>query len=300
LAREVGARAAHAFFWSVCRVLVPRELGESGACMKASYSESDLVSNRSSKYSSVSSYGRHRSSAHGPLDVGNSASIRAAAIGSSRSSGRHSRASRRGKSAGMTLQEMQQKVQDEAMERHIAQIGREAKEAAVDRNTWEGTVRSIQTTEQAEINGRREQCCRNQRGLQEQIEANKARRVEMRKEHIEAASTHSFPLFTETFISQTEVEAYRQKQKEQWRQELDEQMLTNQMLRNLEEKKHHDSAIQKHHENLSTVIKQRGRERHRLQRQGQDLVSSWDRATRLNNIRKAIQTGKDVPSMAET
>lgn len=194
----------------------------------------------------------------------------------------------------MTLQEMQLKVQDEAMERHLAALGREAKEAQAERVTWDGTIRSVQSTEQQEVFGRRTQCRRNQDGLKEQIEANKARRIEMRKEHIEAASTHSFPLFTETFISQPEVEAYRKKQKEQWREELDEQMLTNTMLRNLEEKKHHDGAIQKHHDNVKKTIKERSQERHRLQRQGRDLVNSWDRAVRLNGIKKAIQTGKEV------
>jgi len=279
--------------------------------MNPSYSEPDLASrsNKSSRYSSASSYSRTRSSAgrvgtsgatgqaDGLLDLGNSASIRAAAIGSTRSSGRRSR---HGKSAGMTLQEMQQKVQDEAMERHIAALSREAKDAEAERVTWNGTIRSVQSTEQQEVLGRRQQCRRNQLGLKDQIEANKARRIEMRKEHIEAASTHSFPLFTETFVSETEVEAYRKKQKEQWREELDEQMLTNQMLRNLEEKKHHDTAIQKHHENLTHVIKERGHERHRLQQQGRDLVNSWDRAVRLNSIKKAIQTGKDVAPLAET
>lgn len=266
--------------------------------MKASYSESDLAS-RSSRYSTVSSYGRRSSGgrvgASGGAGYGlDPESIRAAAIGSSRSSGRHSRGSRRGKSVGMTLQEMQQKVQDEAMERHLATLGREAKEAQAERVTWDGTLRSVQSTEQQEVFGRRAQCRRHQDGLKEQIEANKARRTEMRKEHIEAASTHSFPLFTETFISQPEVEAYHKKQKELWRAELDEQMLTNTMLRNLEEKKHHDGAIQKHHENVKKTIKERSQERHRLQRQGRDLVNSWDRAVRLNSIKKAIQTGKEV------
>mmetsp|Transcript_115093 Transcript_115093/g.229212 ORF Transcript_115093/g.229212 Transcript_115093/m.229212 type:complete len:283 (+) Transcript_115093:109-957(+) len=282
--------------------------------MQASYSEPDLAlrSNRSSRYSSASSYGRHRKSANrvatnggtghanGPLDVGIPANVRAAAMGSSHSSGGRSRGSRRGKSVAMTLQEMQRKVQDEAMERHIVALGRDAKEAAVEKVTWDGTIRSVQTSEQQELLDRREQCRRNQLELKEQMEANKARRVEMRKEQIEAASTHSFPLFTETFVCEAEVEAYRKKQKEQWREELDEQRLTNQMLRNLEEKKHHDSAKQKHHENVASVIKERGHERNRLQQQGRELVNSWDRAVRLNGIKKAIHTGKDVAPLAAT
>ena len=50
------------------------------------------------------------------------------------------------------------------------------------------------------------------------------RRAESRREFIEAASSHSFPLFTETFISLPEVEEYERRRKEHWRLELDHQM----------------------------------------------------------------------------
>merc|ERR1719335_358907 len=73
----------------------------------------------------------------------------------------------------------------------------------------------------------------NARQIQEQIEENKLRRASTRKQFVEAASAHNFPLFTETFISQDEVDEYRKKVKEDFREELNQQQTTTQTLKNL-------------------------------------------------------------------
>lgn len=194
----------------------------------------------------------------------------------------------------MTLQEMQQHVQEEAMGRYVASLGHEAKEAVAETKLWGRTLQSGVDQDALENRRRRELCHENQLRLQEQIELNKVRRADTRKDYIEAASLHSFPLFTETFISETEVEAYRKRQKEQWREELDQQRMTNQMLRNIEEKKHYDGAIRRHHENVRSMVRERGLERERLHQQGRELVNAWDREVRLKSLKKAIHSGKDV------
>merc|ERR1719188_19209 len=107
------------------------------------------------------------------------------------------------------------------------------------------------------------------------MESNKARRADMRREYIQAASTHSFPLFTETFIDLEEYERIRKTQRENWRAELDQQKTTNDMLRSLEEKKVRDLAEKKHRENLQTMTHDRRGEFDRLANQGRDLVASW-------------------------
>merc|ERR1719248_64633 len=73
----------------------------------------------------------------------------------------------------------------------------------------------------------------NARQIQEQIEENKLRRASTRKQFVEAASAHNFPLFTETFISQDEVDQYRKDVKKQFREELDLQQKTTQTLKNM-------------------------------------------------------------------
>jgi len=196
----------------------------------------------------------------------------------------------------MTLHEMQRHVQEEAMNRYVESLQHEAKSAKVDQQVWGTTLRSAMDQEKAEVMRRRESEKRNQQLLLRQIEGNKAAKVETRKEYIEAASLHSFPLFTETFISETEVEAVRRQQKEHWREELNQQLITSKMLRNLEEKKHHDLARQNIKESVRSTIKERSLERDRLARQGRELVEAWDRDVRLKSIKEAIRCGKDMDS----
>merc|ERR1712080_790548 len=118
--------------------------------------------------------------------------------------------------------------------------------------------------------------------------------AEDRREWIEAASTHSFPLFGETFISLEEVNEYRDAQKQKFRKELTDQLQCLNSMRNLEKKETLDHAHAKARENVRQMTRDRKAERDRLARQGQDMVNSWDRDLRLQHIKKAILSGKDV------
>jgi len=200
----------------------------------------------------------------------------------------------RGQVPGMTLQEMQRHVQDEAMERYVQSLERDAKVAAQERRVWGSTVQGSLDEEKKEGHRRREKERENQVLLQRQIEANKSQKAETRKEYIEAASTHSFPLFTETFISEDEVNAWRKQEKEKWREELNQQLVTTKLLRNIEEKKHRDNALRRNEESIANTIRERGIERERLQRQGRELREAWDREVRLKSIKEAIRCGKEV------
>jgi len=198
----------------------------------------------------------------------------------------------------MTLSDMQRHVQEEAMNRYVNSLQGEAKVARQDQQNWGTTIRSAMDEERAEARRRRDGERRNQELVLRQIEGNKSSKTELRKEYIEAASLHSFPLFTETFISEKEVEEVRKQQKEQWREELNQQLITSKMLRNLEEKKHHDHARQNIRDSIKNTVKERGIERDRLVRQGRDLVEAWDRDVRLKSIKEAIRCGKDMHSPA--
>merc|ERR1711933_58135 len=110
---------------------------------------------------------------------------------------------------------------------------------------WSRTMQGGLDEEAAEKNRQRELEKQNQYCLKEQIEENKTKRAHHRKEFIEAASSHQFPLFTETFISQVEVDAARKAAKEQFREDLNNQMTTSNMLRNLERRRHEEHARKK-------------------------------------------------------
>merc|ERR1712183_568235 len=120
----------------------------------------------------------------------------------------------------MSLQQMQEHVMNAAMDRHIADLQKEAKTAVKQKEYYENKVRGGLDDERNEYLRRRQAAQNNQHLLREQMEENKCRRAEGRRDFIESASAHSFPLFTETFISQDGVAAYRKPQKERFREEL--------------------------------------------------------------------------------
>mmetsp|Transcript_128893 Transcript_128893/g.181810 ORF Transcript_128893/g.181810 Transcript_128893/m.181810 type:complete len:263 (+) Transcript_128893:52-840(+) len=207
---------------------------------------------------------------------------------------RSQRCRRQVQEEGFTLEQQQKAVQDAAFERYIETLRKDARKAVTEAKMWQETVKGGLDEEQTEKRHKRNLCQKNQSQLLSQIENNKARRAESRREFIEAASSHSFPLFTETFISLPEVEEYERKRKEHWRKELDNQMATNKILHNLELKKHHDMAIASYKENVERTTKARREERDRLVSQGKELVSSWERDIRLKDLKRAMEVGKDV------
>jgi len=241
---------------------------------------------------------RHRSrgsTGGSELDVRSMLSESSRGLRSSRRSA-GSLGSRQSKAPPMTLQDMQRHVQEEAMNRYVQGLQHEAKAAKQEQETWGTTIRGAIDDEKNEVRSRRQKARTNQDDVLRQIEGNKASKVEQRKEYIEAASLHSFPLFTETYISEAEVEQVRKNQREQWREELNQQLVTSKMLRNLEERKHHELAKRNIKDSVKTTIKERGIERDRLVRQGRELVEAWDRDVRLKSIKEAIRCGKDMAS----
>ncbi|CAE7473681.1 unnamed protein product, partial [Symbiodinium necroappetens] len=195
---------------------------------------------------------------------------------------------------GLTLEQQQKAVQDAAFQRYLDSLRADAKKAVVEAKAWEQTVQGGMNDEATERLQKKDLCAKNQAQVLAQIENNKARRAEARREYIEAASSHSFPLFTETFISLPEVEEYERQRKEHWRMELDQQMATNKILQNLELKKHHDMALASYKENVKRTTKARREERQRLASQGRELVASWERDIRIKDLRRAMEVGKDV------
>lgn len=194
----------------------------------------------------------------------------------------------------MTLKDMQASVQQEAMDRYIAALEKEAKECSSDLDLHRTRVQAGKDDEVEEKRRAKEQARENQYLLRQQMENNKARRADNRREYIEAASTHSFPLFTETFISLSEVEEYHRKQKEQFRIDLDMQKKTIDTMRNLADRRDHELANSKISGNLMKMHEDRASEHDNKMKVRRELVNNWDRDLRLRSIKKAILGGKDV------
>lgn len=194
----------------------------------------------------------------------------------------------------MTFEAMQEHVYKSAMERFIGDLEREAKEAVDTNAEMQEKIKQGLEIEKVEKLKQRELALKNAREVREQIEENKGRRADIRRNHIEAASAHSFPLFTETFIDQDEVEQYRKEQKVAFRAELDRQRETQAVLKNVLVKKDRDNAASDLQHNLLSMSEDREAERKRRLQQGAEMMRVWDRDIKFKEIRKAILTGKDV------
>lgn len=194
----------------------------------------------------------------------------------------------------LTLGQQQRAVQDAAMQRYVSSLQREAEAALAEKRTWQQKVAGGHDDERQEIRKKKEQCKEVQTHLRDQIELNKSVRAERRREFIEAASTHSFPLFTETFCSEEDNAAYHQMQRQAWREDLRLQALTQNTIKNLQAKAKQEQAEKRHTYNVAHMVQERARERERIVKQGQDMVNSWDRDIQLKSIKKAIAAGKEV------
>lgn len=181
-----------------------------------------------------------------------------------------------------------------AQDRFLAAMQSEAKESSVSAVHLETKIKAGLEQERIEIQRRKEMEKHNQRSVREQIEVNKGRNVNTRKDFIAAASAHEFPLFTETFISEKEVNEYRKKVKTDWRAELQAQQQTQQLMNNIVIKRDKEVAEEALQKSIKSLREERQAEEVRKRGVGSYLRSSWDNEIKLNELRKEIKKGKDV------
>jgi hypothetical protein len=200
----------------------------------------------------------------------------------------------RRKLKSMTFEEQQEHVFNQSMNQYIRDLESEAKEGKIEQG-W--IAQKIKDGHQQEIDEKakaRQLAQENQRQVRAQIEDNKNKRANSRKAFVEAASAHNFPLFTETFISQDEVDEYRKDVKKNFREDLDLQHKTQQVLRNIHGRRDQLYAAQKLAENIKNMSEDHKREHHEKLRKGEEMMRVWDRDIRLKNIKNAILNGKDA------
>jgi len=194
----------------------------------------------------------------------------------------------------MTFEQMQDHVYNQSMNRYITELGKEAKEATV-QNEWDkAKIKDGMQQETDEKSKARVLAEANGKVVQQQIEENKSRRANTRKNFVEAASAHNFPLFTETFISQDEVEQYRKDVKVNFRKELEAQNKLTQTLKNILVKKDKIYAAEKTANNIKKMQADHANDHIEKLRKGTSMMANWDRDIRLKNIKNAILSGKDA------
>jgi len=192
----------------------------------------------------------------------------------------------------MTVEQMQEHVFNQYMNKYIKDLEKDAKEAAVAEKAQAQKIKDGLQQQLDEKAKARQLATENMRGVQNQIEENKQRRANTRKQFVEAASAHNFPLFTETFISQDEVDQYRKDVKVAFREELDAQHKLQQTLKNMLVKKDQIYAHEKQTMNIKNMQDSHKTEHEEKLRKGSEMMRVWDRDIRLKSIKNAILSGK--------
>lgn len=195
----------------------------------------------------------------------------------------------------MDLKAMQDHVLRAAQDRYVKALEKQAAEAVRDKEYLDKTVQRSIDRDNQEDQRREELRKKNAHLLREQIEDNKVRAAQRRKDFIESASEHNFPLFTETLISQDEVDDYQKWVKRTWRDELDQQRVVQGTLRNLVIKRDKDYAAARLAESVQKMTVDRGLDRQRRIHERNELRTSWERDIKLNTIKKSILSGKHQP-----
>merc|ERR1711865_82297 len=172
----------------------------------------------------------------------------------------------------MTFEQMQDHVHNQSMNTYIKDLEKDAKEAQVHNGWAKQKIKDGLQQEVDEKSKARRLAEENGRVVQQQIEENKGRRANTRKSFVEAASAHNFPLFTETFISQDEVEQYRKDVKVNFRKELELQQQTTQTLRNILVKKDKIYAAEKMATNIKKMQDDHALAHHEQRRKGNAMM----------------------------
>lgn len=182
----------------------------------------------------------------------------------------------------------------EAMDRHINTMEARASEVMNERNAWSQHVNDCMRQEHDEIQDKRQRAQMNLHFLSHQIQLGEEKKREQRKDDIVSASAHDFPKFKETAAS--EYKQYLQGQQARMRADLDEQVKTNQTLKNLAKQRERALEINQLESNRQEMAMLRKAEREKKAFDREALSTAWNAEIRMKNIWKAIDCHNKVSS----
>jgi len=192
----------------------------------------------------------------------------------------------RRRAPAMTNEQMREHVYQAAMTRYVEDLKDEVAKSHEEKEFMEVTIARGKVEEQEHVVKRRELFKKHQEQVLHQIEENKKIRARRRVDQIEAQSAHGCPLFTETFISQPEVDQYMKDRKQKMRDDLDAQRKMTNMLRNIVVKRDKEWAEQVLQNNVSSMINDRRVEREKKLNLREAMRRNWDRDIQLRNVKK--------------
>lgn len=202
-----------------------------------------------------------------------------------------------GRAPVLTNQQFKREVAyKESMDRHIGAMEARAQEAVSERETWSDHVQNCLEQERDEIQEKRERNQYNLHFLRHQMALGEHKRKEQRKDDIVSASAHDFPKFTEPVAD--EMKDFIQGQQARMRTDLDEQVRTNNTLRNLAKNRERNLEINQLQANKQEMSMLRNAERAKKAYDREALATAWNSEIRMKNIWKAIESHNKVGSAA--
>lgn len=186
----------------------------------------------------------------------------------------------------------------EAMDRHISEMEARASEAVREKEAWHAHVNDCLLQERDEIQVKRSRAQQNQYFLRQQVQWREKQKKEQRKDEIIASSAHDFPKFTEP--AEQEMKEFVAGQQARMRADLDDQVKTNNTLRNLQKRRERSLEVDQLEANRMEMAMLREAERAKKAYDKEALATAWNSEIRMKNIWKAIESHNKVGSHAST
>jgi hypothetical protein len=184
----------------------------------------------------------------------------------------------------------------EAMDRHISEMEARASEAVKEKEAWHQHVNDCLSQERDELQVKRARAQQNQYFLRQQVQWREKQKKEQRKDEIVAASAHDFPKFTEP--AEQEMKEFMNGQQARVRNDLDDQVRTNNTLRNLTKRRERALEVDQLEANRMEMAMLREAERAKKAYDKEALATAWNSEIRMKNIWKAIESHNKVGSSA--
>lgn len=184
----------------------------------------------------------------------------------------------------------------EAMDRHICAMEARAAEAIAERQAWSQHMDECLAQERDEIQSKRTRAQMNLHFLKHQIQMGEDKKREQRKDDIVSASAHDFPKFHQAQACDTKDFVHGQQAR--LRADLDEQVRTNNTLRNLAKQRERTLEINQLQANREEMAMLRNAERAKKVYDREALATAWNSEIRMKNIWKAIDNHNKVGSQA--
>merc|ERR1719272_2695903 len=173
-----------------------------------------------------------------------------------------------------------------------------ASEVVQEKEAWSGHVNDCLNQERDEMQVKRSRAQQNQYFLRQQVQWREKQKKEQRKDDIVAASAHDFPKFTEP--AEKEMKEFVAGQQSRMRSDLDEQVKTNNTLRNLQKRRERAVETDQLSANRMEMAMLREAERAKKSYDKEALATAWNSEIRMKNIWKAIESHNKVGSSAAT